>query len=72
MVQELTDDKDLAKQDRKRLQVEHAPELSAGAALVKICDKISNVTDVTHSPPPDWNRERRLQYLDWATTVVAG
>ena len=72
MVQELTDDKYLPKQERKRLQVEHAPELSTGAALVKICDKISNVTDVTHSPPPDWSNERRIEYLDWAASVVAG
>jgi len=72
MVQELTDDKDLDKQERKRLQIEHAPELSAGAALVKICDKIANVTDVTHSPPSGWSSERRTQYLDWAESVVAG
>jgi len=72
MVLELTDDKDLPKQERKRLQIEHAPELSAGAALVKICDKIANITDVTHSPPPDWSAERRMQYLDWAESVVAG
>jgi len=72
MVLELTDDKDLPKQERKRLQVEHAPELSTGAALVKICDKIANITDVTHSPPPDWSTERRMQYLDWAASVVAG
>ncbi len=72
MVQELTDDKDLPKQERKRLQVEHAPELSAGAALVKICDKIANITDVTHSPPSDWDSTRRMAYLDWAESVVAG
>jgi len=72
MVQELTDDKDLPKQDRKRLQVEHAPHLSSGSALVKICDKIANVTDVTHSPPLGWSGERRMKYLNWAASVVAG
>lgn len=72
MVQELTDDKELPKAERKRLQVEHAPGLSPGAALVKVCDKIANVTDVTHSPPPDWSTERRMQYLDWAASVVSG
>lgn len=50
MVLELTDDKDLDKQVRKQLQIDHAPSLSEGAALVKICDKIANVTDITHSP----------------------
>lgn len=72
MVMELTDDKDLDKQVRKQLQIEHAPSLSEGAALVKICDKIANVTDVTHSPPSDWSTERRTQYLDWAGSVVSG
>ncbi len=72
MVQELADDKTLPKQERKRLQVEHAPHLSPGAALVKICDKIANICDVTHAPPSDWSQERRMAYLDWAATVVAG
>ena len=38
----------------------------------RFADKIANVTDVTHSPPPDWSSERRFQYLDWAASVVAG
>jgi len=31
---------------------------------------ISNVLDVTHSPPKDWNMERRREYLDWAEALV--
>ena len=38
--------------------------------LIKLGDKISNVLDVTHSPPADWNIERRREYLDWADAVV--
>src|SRR6202043_2940771 len=42
-VQELTDDKRLPKEERKRLQVEHALNLSRPAKLIKIGDKICNV-----------------------------
>ena len=35
IVQELTDNKSLPKQERKRLQAEHAPNLSAPAKLIK-------------------------------------
>ena len=47
-----------------------AAQLSPYAVLIKLGDKISNVLDVTHSPPADWNLERRREYLDWAEAVV--
>ena len=72
MVAEVTDDKSLAKQERKRLQVEHAPALSHGAKLVKIADKICNVRDIAYSAPQGWSDERRLEYFSWAAEVVAG
>jgi len=72
VVEEVTDDKSLLKEERKRLQVEHTPTLSSRAKLVKLVDKISNVIDVTHHPPADWPLERRVAYLDWSAAVVAG
>lgn len=69
-VEEVTDDKSLPKQERKQKQIEHAAKLSKGAALIKLGDKISNVTDVTHSPPSNWDAERRKQYFDWAEAVI--
>jgi len=71
IVEEVTDDKSLPKDARKRRQIEHAEHLSAEAALIKLGDKISNVLDVTHSPPTAWNLERRREYLDWAEAVVS-
>lgn len=70
IVGEVTDDKTLSKAERKRLQIEHARHISKEGALVKIADKISNVQDVTHSPPKGWDDKRRLEYLDWAEQVV--
>ena len=69
-VLDVTDDKTLPKDERKRRQIEHAKELSPGAALIKLGDKISNVTDVTNNPPADWSINRRKQYLDWAEKVI--
>src|SRR5205814_343912 len=46
IVAEVTDDQDLPKHERKRLQIEHAPHLSDGAKLVKLADKICNLRDV--------------------------
>jgi guanosine-3',5'-bis(diphosphate) 3'-pyrophosphohydrolase len=71
LVEEVTDDKNLPKATRKHLQIEHARQLSASAVLIKLGDKISNVIDVTHSPPTTWDLQRRREYLDWAEAVVA-
>ena len=70
LVMEVTDDKSLPKQERKRLQVEHAPNLSARAQTIKLADKISNLQAILVSPPMDWSYERRKQYFDWAKQVV--
>lgn len=72
IVAEVTDDKSLDKAERKRLQVEHAPHLSARAKRVKLADKICNLRDVATRPPMDWPLERRREYFDWAKQVVDG
>jgi guanosine-3',5'-bis(diphosphate) 3'-pyrophosphohydrolase len=70
IVAEVTDDKTLAKSERKRLQVEHAPHASFGAQQVKLADKISNLRDLANRPPANWGVERRRDYFDWAKRVV--
>jgi guanosine-3',5'-bis(diphosphate) 3'-pyrophosphohydrolase len=72
IVREVTDDKNLDKQTRKQLQIEHAPHLSHEARLVKLADKICNLRDILASPPADWPMERKQAYFDWASAVVAG
>jgi len=72
LVMEVTDDKSLPKTERKRLQIEHAPHLSPRAKVIKLADKIANITDMIESPPADWPPERRQQYLRWSNEVVAG
>ncbi len=72
LVAEMTDDKRLPKEERKRLQIEHARRLSAKAKLIKIADKICNVRDVIHTPPSHWSAETKREYLQWAKKVVEG
>ena len=70
LVEEVTDDKTLPKFERKQRQIDHAKELTDGAALIKLGDKISNVTDITNTPPTNWDSNRRLEYFDWAEKVI--
>ena len=72
LVLEVTDDKSLPKQERKQLQVEHAPHKSPNAWLLKLADKICNVHDILATPPADWSLKRRQEYLLWTERVVAG
>jgi guanosine-3',5'-bis(diphosphate) 3'-pyrophosphohydrolase len=73
VVLDVTDDKGIRdKARRKQLQIEHAPHISPKAKLVKLADKICNLRDITASPPSDWSRERKIEYFDWASRVVAG
>jgi len=70
IVEEVTDDKNLPKAERKRLQVERAAHISREAKLVKLADKICNVRDVAYQPPAKWDLTRRREYFEWAKAVV--
>jgi guanosine-3',5'-bis(diphosphate) 3'-pyrophosphohydrolase len=72
IVMEVTDDQALPKAERKRLQIEHAAGLSAGAKLVKLADKICNLRDVADRPPAKWDLQRRQEYFEWAKRVIDG
>ena len=72
LVAEVTDDKSLPKQERKRLQIINAPKKSVRAQVIKLADKISNVRALLSSPPSDWSLERRREYIEWAKQVVDG
>lgn len=70
IVEEVSDDKGLAKADRKRLQIEHAAAISREAQLVKLADKICNVRDLAERPPAGWSLDRKREYFDWTKAVV--
>lgn len=58
--------------ERKQLEIDHAPLLSAEAKLVKMADKIANLEDILNNPPVNWSIERKQGYFDWAKQVVDG
>ena len=70
IVAEVSDDKNLPKQVRKQLQIEHAPHITQEAAFVKLADKTCNLRDIATAPPADWSLERRREYFEWAKQVV--
>jgi GTP diphosphokinase / guanosine-3',5'-bis(diphosphate) 3'-diphosphatase len=70
LVAELSDDKTLDFDERKRRQIEHAPSLSPRARLVKLADKTCNLRDVVQDPPAKWTLKRKQEYFDWAKDVV--
>ena len=72
MVCEVTDDKMLPQAERKAAQIAAAPNLSPGAKLIKLADKISNVRSVAASPPVDWPQQRQDEYVEFCCKVVAG
>ena len=72
IVLEVTDDKSLEKAERKRLQVENAPQKSARAKQLKLADKICNIRDINRTSPVGWPMDRKIAYLDWAEQVCNG
>ncbi len=71
LVMEVTDDKQIPKDQRKLAQVEHAARISARARVLKIADKTANLRSIQHSPPA-WPASRKRRYFAWAQAVVAG
>jgi (p)ppGpp synthase/HD superfamily hydrolase len=70
LVAEVTDDKSLPKEERKRLQIEKTPGKSRRAKLLKLADKTSNLRSLVNSPPKAWTEERLRDYVRWADAVV--
>ena len=71
-VREVTDNKSLPQQARKRLQVLTSGAKSEGARLIQLADKAANLQDLAKRPPAGWGKERRHAYALWAKDVIAG
>merc|ERR1712156_1011800 len=69
---EVSDQKDLPSQERKRLQVVNAPKKSHRAKLVKLADKLYNLRDLQRSTPKGWTEKRLQLYFVWSSYVVHG
>ena len=69
MVDEVSDDMTLSKNEIKKLQVINAPNKTIGAATLKIADKTTNLQDIIDNPP-DWPRSTKLKAFKHAKQVV--
>lgn len=69
IVVELSDNKLLNAKKRKELQVQNASNLSDEAKVIRIADKICNLTDIVYFPP-EWKIDRKIKYYHWAKSVV--
>jgi GTP diphosphokinase / guanosine-3',5'-bis(diphosphate) 3'-diphosphatase len=67
---EVTDDMAQAKAWIKAEQIRTAPMLSECAMLVRVADKISNLSEMITHPPVSWPVERHKAYYVWCAQVV--
>jgi len=73
IVHDCTDDKSLPKVERKKLEIIHALHLTYEAKLVKLADKLYNLTDLaTGRIPRTWNKNTIQGYFVWAFFVIKG
>lgn len=70
LVMEVTDDQSLPTDERRERQVETAHDLSLRARMIRIADKISNMSDLAASPASEWPEEKVKAYFHWARRVV--
>jgi guanosine-3',5'-bis(diphosphate) 3'-pyrophosphohydrolase len=69
IVSECTDDKSLGKVARKKMQIDHARTISREAKLVKLADKLSNLSSLRDDPPAQWSKEVIRGYFLWSYLV---
>ncbi|XP_026482138.1 guanosine-3',5'-bis(diphosphate) 3'-pyrophosphohydrolase MESH1-like [Ctenocephalides felis] len=72
LVEEVSDDMSLPKPERKRLQIERAPNSSFAAKLLKLADKLYNLRDLDTTIPVGWTEEDCDEYFEWAAKVIKG
>ncbi|CAF0732847.1 unnamed protein product [Adineta steineri] len=70
LVAELTDDKNLPKAERKRLQILNAKQLSSDAIIVRLADKIYNLRDLNRETPVGWSEQRVKEYFEWSVQIA--
>lgn len=70
LVEEVTDRPAATEAERWQNQIDDAAKKSRRGKLLKIADKTSNLQEIVRDPPPGWDREKRLAYVEWGKAVV--
>lgn len=71
IVMEVTDDKSLSKWERKLNQISSASKKSHEAKIVKLADKLSNLSSLADDPPTSWDKDIILGYFIWSYKVIS-
>lgn len=70
VVDELTGDRKIPLQEKKRQETINASYRSKPAAIVQLADTLCNTLELLNHPPKGWSRKYIDQYFQWAQTVV--
>lgn len=70
IVADVTDDKTLPRGECKRDQVARIGKASDDSKLIKLSDKIDNISGLFDDAPPTWTMARIQGYFVWAYEVV--
>ena len=68
-VKEVTNDPSISGEENKLRQIEHAPHMSLDGKLVKLADRVYNVSDLS-LPPPAWTKEKVDAYYSWGQKLL--
>ena len=69
IVSDVSDDPALHGAARKDAQVVRAGLISPEARLIKVADKICNMSDILYRPPVDWDSAKKADYFNFARRV---
>lgn len=70
VVAEVTDDKTIPHDERKRHSVMTIASKSRRAQYLKVADQTSNIRALVTTPPTGWTLERQIAYVDWGVAIV--
>lgn len=70
VVEELTGNRKISLQEKKRQETIKASYRSKPAAIVQLADTLCNTLELLNHPPKGWSRSYIDQYFQWAQTIV--
>lgn len=69
-IKEVTDEKSPSRAALRRAQLIKAPNISEGAAQIKLADHLYNVSDLLDHPPETWSQGRIDRYYQWIQVLI--
>ncbi len=69
-VQEVTGDLTLSDKEQKKRQIIEAPNQSKGATIIRLADKLHNISTLMKDPSQGWSQDRLDGYFVWVHAVI--